>query len=115
MKLGFDSESLSSELKLFRGKGCDTCRGSGYKGRIGIYEFVPINGEIAALVALRAPLSDIKDAAIASGMRELRKDALVKILGGLTTPRRCCGCWATPKNFRRSERAISARHWEPVI
>ncbi len=75
-----------ADITLFRRTGCDVCRGSGYKGRIGIFEFTPMNDEIAALVALRAPLSDIEDAAKANGMKELREDALAKILAGLTTP-----------------------------
>lgn len=85
-QFGFLSDRRDEEITLFRGKGCDVCRGTGYKGRFGIFELMTVNWEIAALVALRAPLADIKDAAKANGMKPMREDALAKILSGQTTP-----------------------------
>jgi type IV pilus assembly protein PilB len=85
-KFGFAQNNLNEEVTLFRGKGCDTCRGSGYKGRMGIYELMTMNNEIAELVVRRAPLADIKDAAVANGMKEMKQDGLMKILSGQTTP-----------------------------
>lgn len=86
LKFGFDPEDLSADVTLYRGKGCDVCRGSGYKGRLGIYELMTMNNEIAELVVRRAPLADIKDAAKANGMKEMKEDGLAKILSGQTTP-----------------------------
>ena len=86
IKFGFASDNLNEEVTLFRGKGCDVCRGSGYKGRLGIYELMTMNNEIAELVVRRAPLADIKDAAKANGMKEMKEDGLAKILSGQTTP-----------------------------
>jgi type IV pilus assembly protein PilB len=86
MKFGFNPDDLSADVTLYRGKGCDVCRGSGYKGRLGIYELMTMNNEIAELVVRRAPLADIKDAAKANGMKEMKEDGLAKILSGQTTP-----------------------------
>ncbi len=73
-------------VTLYEGKGCEECRYKGYKGRIGLYELLTMNEEIAELVVRRAPVADIRDAAKANGMKELREDGLMKILEGMTTP-----------------------------
>ncbi|MEE9403993.1 MAG: ATPase, T2SS/T4P/T4SS family, partial [Algisphaera sp.] len=65
--------------------GCNRCGGSGYKGRRGVYEFMLMNAEIRELAFNRAPLNKIRAAARASGMRELRGDAILKVLEGQTT------------------------------
>jgi type IV pilus assembly protein PilB len=73
-------------IELFRGTGCDNCRNTGYRGRIGIYELMRINDEIRELVTRRAPLADVREAAKANGMSELKEDGLQKVLQGVTTP-----------------------------
>ena len=73
-------------ITLFRGEGCDECRNTGYRGRIGFYELMRLNDEIAELIVRRAPLADIREAAKANGMHELREDGLEKVLQGITTP-----------------------------
>ncbi len=85
-RFGFKVEDPDATVTLYRGKGCDTCRFTGFKGRLGIFELMRMNAEIAELVVRRAPLSDIKEAAKAFGMHELREDGLLKILHGITTP-----------------------------
>ena len=65
--------------------GCNRCGGSGYKGRRGVYEFMKMNAEIRELAFNRAPLSKIRQAAKNSGMRDLRGDAVLKVLDGQTT------------------------------
>jgi type IV pilus assembly protein PilB len=84
--VGIHIEDVNQEITLYRGRGCEVCRNKGYKGRMGVYELLKMNNEIAELVVRRAPLADIKDAAKANGMLEMRKDGLRKILDGLTTP-----------------------------
>jgi type IV pilus assembly protein PilB len=59
---------------------------SGYRGRTGIHELLVMNAEIAEMVVRRAPLADIKAAAKANGMHELREDGLMKVLNGTTDP-----------------------------
>jgi type IV pilus assembly protein PilB len=85
-RFGFRPESADQMVTLYKGAGCDVCRHTGYKGRIGIYELMRMNDEIAELVVRRAPLADIREAAKANGMHELREDGLTKVLEGFTTP-----------------------------
>jgi len=73
------------KVTLWRGAGCDNCRQSGFRGRLGIYSLMEVNDEIQDLIVRRAPLSDLREAAKANGMLELREDGLVKVLEGITT------------------------------
>jgi len=73
-------------VTIYRPVGCENCRMTGYRGRTGIHELMIMNAEIAELVVRRAPLNDIKEAAKANGMRELREDGLHKVLSGMTDP-----------------------------
>ncbi len=72
------------EQKFYRGRGCDICRQTGYKGRLGIFEMMEMNGEIRELIVRRAPLADIESAARGIGMRTLKEDAFEKVLHGYT-------------------------------
>jgi type IV pilus assembly protein PilB len=83
---GFQVEDPDQMVTIWEGTGCEECRYRGYKGRIGIFELMVVNAEIAELIVRRAPLSDIKEAAKANGMKELREDGLIKVLEGVTTP-----------------------------
>jgi len=83
---GFQGDSEDEKIQLWRGRGCDVCRQTGYKGRIGIYELLLMNEEISELVVRRAPLAEVKRAARANGMKTLQEDGLRKVLAGITTP-----------------------------
>jgi type IV pilus assembly protein PilB len=85
MRFGTDLSELNGK-ELYRGRGCETCRYTGYKGRIGIFEVFVMNTEIADLILRRAPISEIRDAAVASGMTTLLQDGWRKVLAGITTP-----------------------------
>jgi type IV pilus assembly protein PilB len=85
-RFGFVAESANQMVTLYRGAGCEECRYKGYKGRVGLYELMTMNEEIAELVVRRAPVADVRDAAKTNGMRELREDGLLKVLEGMTTP-----------------------------
>ncbi len=85
-RFGFQPESDDQTITLWRGRGCEVCRHTGYKGRLGIYSLMRMNDEIAELVVRKAPLADIRDAAKANGMKELKEDGFEKILAGITTP-----------------------------
>jgi type IV pilus assembly protein PilB len=85
-RFGLKTEDPEQPITLHRGSGCETCRHTGYKGRIGIYELMRLNDEIAELIVRRAPLADIREASKANGMHELREDGLMKVLEGMTTP-----------------------------
>ncbi|MCS7273164.1 MAG: ATPase, T2SS/T4P/T4SS family [Fimbriimonadales bacterium] len=83
---GFQVEDPDQVVTIWEGVGCEECRYRGYSGRIGIFELMVVNDEIAELIVRRAPLADIKEAAKANGMKELREDGLIKVLEGITTP-----------------------------
>ncbi len=85
MRFGITPEELDGK-ELYRGRGCEACRFTGYKGRIGIFEVFVMNTEIADLILRRAPLSEIRDAAIAGGMTVLLQDGWRKVAAGVSTP-----------------------------
>ena len=75
----------SGELTLFRGKGCDKCKGTGYRGRTGVHELMNLTDEIRDLILQKAASHKIRHLAIAQGMRTLQHDAVSKILMGVTS------------------------------
>jgi len=85
-RFGFPVEDPDADILLYRGIPHEDNRDTGYRGRTGLHELLTMNSEIAELVVRRAPLADIKEAAKANGMRELREDGLGKVLQGQTTP-----------------------------
>ncbi|MGF1635147.1 MAG: GspE/PulE family protein [Phycisphaerae bacterium] len=70
---------------LYRAKGCAKCHGRGYAGRVGIYELFVPDDVISEKIAAGVTLNEIRDLAIANGMRTLRQDGLEKIRSGMTT------------------------------
>jgi type IV pilus assembly protein PilB len=87
--LAFDWDPESPpdpEQKFYRGSGCDICRQTGYKGRLGVFELMELDSEIRELIVRRAPLADIESAARSIGMRTLKDDAFDKVLSGATNP-----------------------------
>jgi len=70
---------------LHRGKGCQDCRGTGYRGRVAIHELMMINEELRSLILERAPESRISDAAARGGMVALRDECLTRVMEGETT------------------------------
>jgi general secretion pathway protein E len=73
------------DVELFRGGGCEACRKTGYKGRVGIYELFVITEEIRSLILRKASTGEIRRAAVENGMITLREDAWAKARSGLTT------------------------------
>ncbi|MFA5845916.1 MAG: type IV-A pilus assembly ATPase PilB [Thermodesulfovibrionales bacterium] len=84
IKLGFSEEEAGS-VKCFRGKGCPACNNAGYRGRIGLYELMPMKDEIKELTLEGASSDEIKKAAVRLGMRTLRISGLTKIKNGTTS------------------------------
>jgi type IV pilus assembly protein PilB len=72
-------------VTFYRGKGCQTCSFTGMKGRVAIYEVMPISQEIRDLILHNAPVGEIREVAQSQGMRSLRQNALYKVLEGITT------------------------------
>ncbi len=76
---------LGEDTILHKGKGCDVCSGTGYKGRVGVYEVLMINEELRHLIAEGADTLAIRDAAIRSGMKALKEYCLILLTEGHTT------------------------------
>jgi type IV pilus assembly protein PilB len=81
---GHVSQGLG-KISFYKGKGCATCNFTGMKGRVAIYEVMPINQDIRDLIIRNAPAVEIGEAAQRQGMRTLRQNALQKVIdGGMT-------------------------------
>ena len=72
-------------LQIYHGVGCDECRGTGYKGRIGLYEIMPMTNELKRLIAQGASLDDLKREAYREGVLPLRIEGAKRISQGITT------------------------------
>jgi len=75
-----------AQQSLMVGAGCDACRQSGYRGRLGIFELLMVDDVVRDKIQTRANATDIRGAAVTAGMRLLREDGLQKIAAGKTTP-----------------------------
>jgi type IV pilus assembly protein PilB len=73
------------ELEAYEPVGCRRCGGSGYRGRVGLYEVMQMTPEIQAMALERRPSEDIRDVAVAQGMTRLRDDGLQKVRQGRTS------------------------------
>ena len=83
-RVGFKLEDMDS-IVFYRGRGCEVCRHSGYKGRLGIFELMLMNEETQDLIVKRAPLSEVRNSALANGMKTLKMDGFQKVVEGRTT------------------------------
>lgn len=81
----FTEEEISAGIKIFHGKGCGVCGNTGYKGRVALYEVMPLSKELKELILQGAQTPEIKRQAIADGMQTLRRSGLNKIKEGVTT------------------------------
>jgi type IV pilus assembly protein PilB len=82
--LGIPPDEVKS-FQVYKGKGCSLCNNTGYKGRVGLYEVMPMKEEIKELVLSRASTSEIKKEAIRLGVKTLRQSGIAKIKEGVTT------------------------------
>ncbi|MCE5276428.1 MAG: ATPase, T2SS/T4P/T4SS family [Planctomycetaceae bacterium] len=83
--LGFSDDEMKNKT-FYRGRGCNACGGTGYRGRQGIFELMEMNNALRELAFNSAPLKDLRIAARATGMRSLLEDGKLKISSGITTP-----------------------------
>lgn len=84
LRVGLTPEDLEGII-LYHGKGCGDCNRTGYRGRIGIFEVMPIDPRIKQLIVARSTDSEIEAYAISQGMLTLRQDAIQKLKKGITT------------------------------
>jgi type IV pilus assembly protein PilB len=85
LKLSGITEHDLKDKTLYKPRGCDYCTGTGFRGRLGIFELMQMTGEIRRLAFERAPTNRIRKAALAGGMKSLLADGRLKILSGTTT------------------------------
>jgi type IV pilus assembly protein PilB len=74
-----------TEWKFYKGKGCETCNNSGYKGRVGIYEILTMSEEIKAALSEKISEYEVRVLAKQQGMTTMQQDGILKVLDGLTT------------------------------
>lgn len=84
-KAGFTDADLAQDWKLYRPAGCDSCRGKGFKGRVGIYEVMPVSDEMQKVIMNNGTEVDIMNMAYQEGMVDLRRAGLMKVMQGLTS------------------------------
>ena len=84
IEAGFTPEE-SRTAKIFKGRGCSTCNGTGYKGRTGLYEVMEIDDEVRELILIGASAVELKKKAMERGMITLRRSGLTKVKDGQTT------------------------------
>lgn len=86
------TEEEANNITCYRGKGCETCGNTGYKGRIALYEVMMLYDELKELILAGAPASELKRAAISLGFRTLRMSGLDKLKAGITTVEEVVRC-----------------------
>jgi type IV pilus assembly protein PilB len=84
VNIGFTPEEAKS-IQIYRGEGCKVCNGTGFKGRIGLYEVMDVSEEIQELILVGASAREVKRKAVEEGMLTLRQSGLQKIKSGVTT------------------------------
>jgi type IV pilus assembly protein PilB len=82
--LGIDPAEIKKR-PVYKGAGCPACHNTGYKGRLGIFEMVEMSPELRELAYKRAPTSELRAAAKATGMRTLAEDGVIKVFKGVST------------------------------
>jgi type IV pilus assembly protein PilB len=75
----------NKKITVFKGQGCDQCSGTGYKGRVGIYEMLCVDDNMIKIILNKEPSGVLKNAAVKAGMTTLRNAALQKLADGVTT------------------------------
>ncbi len=82
----FEAETGERLTALKRGSGCNFCAGTGFMGRIGVFEVLMLNDEVRRLVVAGSSASAIREQAVADGMVPMRRDGMLKVKQGLVTP-----------------------------
>ncbi|MRW91588.1 type IV-A pilus assembly ATPase PilB [Duganella sp. FT80W] len=92
VKAGFKPEDVDGTWKPYGPVGCERCNGGGYKGRVGIYQIMPITPAIEALILANGNAMQIAAQSEAEGVKSLRQSGLVKVRAGLTSLEEVLGC-----------------------
>ncbi|WP_227470197.1 type IV-A pilus assembly ATPase PilB [Massilia sp. YMA4] len=92
LRAGFKPEQLDGTWKPYGPVGCERCNGTGYKGRVGIYQIMPISPAIEALILAHGNAMQIAAQSESEGVKSLRQSGLVKVKVGLTSLEEVLGC-----------------------
>ena len=84
LNVGFKKDEIGT-FTVYKGRGCDKCNSTGYKGRVGLYEVMEITDDIRELILIGASSLELRKRAIENGMLTLRQSGLMKIRHGITT------------------------------
>jgi type IV pilus assembly protein PilB len=85
IRAGFTEDELDGTWQTYEAVGCEVCKNTGYKGRVGIYEVMPISEEIERIIMKNGTAIDVADQAQRDGVRNLRQSGLLKVKKGLTS------------------------------
>ena len=85
LRAGFKEDELDGTWQTYEAVGCEVCKNTGYKGRVGIYEVMPISEEIERIIMKNGTAIDVADQAKRDGVRDLRQSGLLKVKRGLTS------------------------------
>jgi type IV pilus assembly protein PilB len=85
VEAGFHESELEGGWQLYGPNGCDVCKGSGYKGRVGIYQVMPISEDIQRIIMTNGNSMDIAEQAMREGINDLRQSGLLKVKHGVTS------------------------------
>jgi type IV pilus assembly protein PilB len=85
LRAGYTEEELDDSWQPYGHVGCEICKGTGYKGRVGVYQVMPISDEMSRIIMKNGTAHDISDQAKREGVRDLRQSGLRKVKAGLTT------------------------------
>ncbi len=89
---GFEESALDGSWKPYQPVGCERCSGAGYKGRVGVYQLMPITEAIERIILAHGSALDIESQAKKEGVRTLRESGLIKVKLGLTSLEEILGC-----------------------
>ena len=85
LNAGFTEADIDGTWTLYGPGGCDRCKGSGYKGRVGIYQVMPVSEEIQRIILAGGNSLDIAAQAVKDGVKDLRRSGLIKAKLGITS------------------------------
>jgi type IV pilus assembly protein PilB len=89
---GYKESDIDGSWVPYKAVGCERCKGSGYKGRVGIYQVMPINETMQDMILKQATALDIAREAARNGVRDLRQSGLLKVKQGMTSLEEVLGC-----------------------
>ena len=92
LEAGFTEDELDGSWQPYGPVGCERCKGSGYKGRVGIYQVMPISDEIAHIIMTNGNSIDIANQAKRDGVKDLRQSGLLKVRQGVTSLAEVLAC-----------------------